>query len=490
MKKEKFQEKGQALIVIALAAVVLFGFAALAIDGSRVYSDRRNAQNAADTAVMAAALAKIRTSQGVPSLDYITAAKNRATSNNYTNGVNNATVTVNLCSEVTCIGLPPGAIPSEYIIVRIKSIVPMTFGRIIGWTTIPNNVESIAHANPTPPLADWRKAGMVATKSDASNQCYKANGGAQIGIHGSGIFVNCTGSSALFLNSAAGDITMDADAQIVGGPGGCVNKPGWDIGTGEIVCNTPPAVFDASTFASYPTKDATPVCTSPGDISGTSSTPGNINSNVTISGPITLTSGIYCLNGNTNLIGANATISGTGNVTLVFANGKGLSINGGPNTFDGLDIFMNNGNFVLKGSLTANRLRFFGSGNSSFGASAGATLTSGDAYIYSEGGSIDIDAQASTHLTAPTSGTYAGLLMHTPWSNTNPFKLNGGTDDTLTGTILVPHSDVTFNGSEGFKVYGQVIGYTFQVNGSGHSDIYFTGPGDADVIDPTIEFTK
>ena len=37
-------EKGQALIVIALAAVVLFSFAALAIDGSMAFSDRRKAQ--------------------------------------------------------------------------------------------------------------------------------------------------------------------------------------------------------------------------------------------------------------------------------------------------------------------------------------------------------------------------------------------------------------------------------------------------------------
>ncbi len=58
--KTKLQEKGQALVIIALAAVSLFGFTALAIDGSRVFSDRRHAQNAADTAALAAALSKIR----------------------------------------------------------------------------------------------------------------------------------------------------------------------------------------------------------------------------------------------------------------------------------------------------------------------------------------------------------------------------------------------------------------------------------------------
>ena len=60
--KPRLQERGQALILIALAAVGLFGFSALAIDGSRVFSDRRHAQNAADTAALAAALARVQSS--------------------------------------------------------------------------------------------------------------------------------------------------------------------------------------------------------------------------------------------------------------------------------------------------------------------------------------------------------------------------------------------------------------------------------------------
>ncbi|HEY5668948.1 MAG TPA: Tad domain-containing protein, partial [Anaerolineales bacterium] len=47
------QEKGQALVLITLAMVVLLGFTALAIDGGMVYSDRRHAQNAADASSLA-----------------------------------------------------------------------------------------------------------------------------------------------------------------------------------------------------------------------------------------------------------------------------------------------------------------------------------------------------------------------------------------------------------------------------------------------------
>ena len=56
----KTSEKGQALILITLAAVGLFAFAALAIDGSMAFSNKRHAQNAADTAALAGALSYAR----------------------------------------------------------------------------------------------------------------------------------------------------------------------------------------------------------------------------------------------------------------------------------------------------------------------------------------------------------------------------------------------------------------------------------------------
>ena len=50
------KERGQALILIALAAIGLVGIAGLAIDGSAKFSDRRHAQNAADSAALVASL--------------------------------------------------------------------------------------------------------------------------------------------------------------------------------------------------------------------------------------------------------------------------------------------------------------------------------------------------------------------------------------------------------------------------------------------------
>jgi hypothetical protein len=118
-------------------------------------------------------------------------------------------------------------------------------------------------------------------------------------------------------------------------------------------------------------------------------------------------------------------------------------------------------------------------------------MDSNDAYIYSESGQIDINAQADVNLHAPTSGTFAGTLMYMPWNNPNSFELNGGTNNTWYGLILMPHTDVTYNGGAGFELHGQVIGYTFKINGGGSSDIYFESSGLATPPDdPTIEFTK
>jgi Flp pilus assembly protein TadG len=48
-------ERGQVMVLLVLALVGLLAFTALAIDGGMVYSDRRTAQNAADTAALAGA---------------------------------------------------------------------------------------------------------------------------------------------------------------------------------------------------------------------------------------------------------------------------------------------------------------------------------------------------------------------------------------------------------------------------------------------------
>jgi len=72
-------EKAQSLLLIAVGMLALLGLTAIAIDGGNVYRDRRQAQNAADNAALAAALA-ITQNQ-----DWQQAASTRASQNGYLN---------------------------------------------------------------------------------------------------------------------------------------------------------------------------------------------------------------------------------------------------------------------------------------------------------------------------------------------------------------------------------------------------------------------
>src|SRR3990170_1691367 len=106
MKHNK-SEKGQALIIITFAIIGLIGLTGLTVDGGMAYSDRRPAQNAADSAALAAALAHVRET------DLTTAAQSIATTNGYDNNGTSNTVTIST-TPVTS-GCPAGTNSAENI---------------------------------------------------------------------------------------------------------------------------------------------------------------------------------------------------------------------------------------------------------------------------------------------------------------------------------------------------------------------------------------
>jgi Flp pilus assembly protein TadG len=134
----KAREKGQALILIALAAIGLFAFAALAIDGTRAYSNKRHAQNAADTAALAGALAFARGN------DIESAAIARAQTNGYVTNGTSTEVTV------TMVDVPIEDCPSDTtgkdITVTIVSHLDTTFSKIIGTNQIESGATATSRA--------------------------------------------------------------------------------------------------------------------------------------------------------------------------------------------------------------------------------------------------------------------------------------------------------------------------------------------------------
>jgi hypothetical protein len=105
---------------MALAFVGMVGFAALAIDGGRLYSHKRQAQNAADNAALAAARAMCLEE------DFVGAALQLTSENGYNNdGVNNVVTVHNPPTSGPYIGDP------EYIEVVIVANFPGTFIQVI-----------------------------------------------------------------------------------------------------------------------------------------------------------------------------------------------------------------------------------------------------------------------------------------------------------------------------------------------------------------------
>ena len=85
--KANRSERGQALIIIVLSIIAIFGFAALAVDIGRIYAERRRAQSAADAAALAGAYSAANTqSEDIPTIRAaaISAAKASAAKNGYT----------------------------------------------------------------------------------------------------------------------------------------------------------------------------------------------------------------------------------------------------------------------------------------------------------------------------------------------------------------------------------------------------------------------
>lgn len=199
------REKGQALILIALAAVGLFAFAALAIDGSMLFSDRRHAQNAADSAALAGALAHARGN----TID--TTALARALSNGYDdNGTSNDVI-------ITIVDSPSGVCPvntvGKDITVNIISTINTTFARVIGRNQLTNNVTATSRACGTytgPPFP-----GNAIIALAPSGKGYDGSGNANWIIEGGGIFSNSSDPDAAYCN---GNIDIEAPSlTVVGG---------------------------------------------------------------------------------------------------------------------------------------------------------------------------------------------------------------------------------------------------------------------------------
>lgn len=308
MKNSK-SESGQALVVIALVAVVLFSFVSLAIDSGMIFSDRRHAQNAADTAVLAAALAKVR------GQSFDAAGLSRALSNGYDN--NGSTNTVEVFNPPTD-GHYAGN--SEYVQVKITSHVHTFFAQVIGVSEYVNHAEAVARTTPSTSSSMYGGSAVVGLDPDGC-KAVQFGGNANMTLTGSGIYVNSDcGQNAFNNDSGSSGILTTPCLQTVGG---------YEFNLGKVQItqagclqnNVPPMSPPQYPNISCGTQAATK--------NGATLSPGNWSGAFPPNGVTHLQSGVYCVsNGNFQVNGGD-TLTGHG-VVIYMIDGF-IKWNGGAN---------------------------------------------------------------------------------------------------------------------------------------------------------------
>jgi len=200
--KNSHIERGQALIVIALALVGIIAMVALVVDGGRGFLDRRNAQNAADSAALASAYARIKGDQ-----DMVSAALSAAAENGYNN--DGTTNIVELYS-------PPKDGPHskdvEYIQIIITSHLDTYFARVIGRQQITNTVEATARTKQAEikELLNGRAVVSLAPASNCiNNLSFWVHGEATLDITGGGIFVNSNNQTCALVEQGSGSLRLE-----------------------------------------------------------------------------------------------------------------------------------------------------------------------------------------------------------------------------------------------------------------------------------------
>ena len=446
-------EKGQALIIIAFAAIGLFAFTALAIDGGMVFSDRRHSQNASDTAALAAALSRAR-----GNASWQQTGLDRAQTNEYSSA-SGSTVEVYLCSDAnaTCTNLPAGA-ESQFVQVRITSTVNLFFAKIIGWQQVTNHTEAIARAT-LPESTTWFDGkALVSTmegcKADEgyNHDPFTVSGNSGTTIINSGIFVNADNSNCpqqpAFDQGGSSSVTTDEGVCVVGTADYNNVSPAPTEGCSQVdpdmyvlpnpACGQDGEIVEVSSrvYEAWPGKYDGPF---PSDALPNGSQPGTLK----------LHKGIYCLEDGMDF-------QSTWNITT--------NLNGNTDT---------NGNDIHDAD-------------------------SEGVFFYVPGGDItfngtsDIKIHAISSLVDDFPEQFLNYLIYVPPSNHATIKITGNDGSSFTGTILAPSSHVVLNGGSGtVGLDTQIIGYSIAIEGNGTLDITFNQANNAvATTNPNIALTK
>jgi hypothetical protein len=334
-KKNKKQESGQIIVLLAISLLVLVIVSALAVDGGMIYSERRFAQNAADSASLAGGGAVLNYMEeltgGVRNVTYstfscsntlINMAKDNAIflagNNNFTipylgkivNGTeypetNTATgQKYDLNANHGVVIICDSAERKIYTQVRITSSVSTAFAHLIFPEDLKTTNEAVTVAEPRRNRAKGN--GIVSLSEACKNNTdgMEFVGTGIVNVIGGSVHSNSCLTASGNVNVIATDGTIKLVKSSATINGGATLTPSATGGVGLMEIDE----MDI------------PACTVNGKILGNEYQPGIYPSGIKITnGTWTFKSGIYCLNGDLEITGGKVTGYG---VTFVMNEGN------------------------------------------------------------------------------------------------------------------------------------------------------------------------
>ncbi|WP_287186417.1 pilus assembly protein TadG-related protein [Mesorhizobium sp.] len=367
-------ESGNVAIIFALSLPVVVGGAGLGVETSYWYYSSLKLQAVADAAAYAGALEKV---SGSDKPTIVSAATLSAT----TNGWGPSTGTIEVFT-------PPSSGPNVAK-KAVEVIVHQTLDRF--FTSIFSQSAVGAQARAVALITDASKACVLALNPSASRAAL-FSGSSNLKLTGCSVMSDSIAADALKLQGSA---YLEADCLISAGGVSLSNVV-------KTVCANPltQALPAADPFADLPAPPATNPCQNDNQ---STLQPGTYCKGLSLSGSVTLSPGVYVVEGGDFKASANANISGDG-VIIYLAGSSGVSMNG----------------------------------------------------------------TATVKLSAPTSGTYSGVLFYGDRANlagSNSF--NGTADSLLTGVLYFPTQAVKYLGN--FSGQGgctQVVADTIEWSGA------------------------
>lgn len=431
MWKQK-TDAGQALVVVAFGMVILLSFLGLGIDLGYLRLMKRRVQMVADAAGIAAA-AELSYCGSTHNCNALTAAAQDAlTENGFTSSTlvkqcaassGNLTITVN--NPPCSLGASdPHNGDAGYVEVVVSQVEPLMFAKVFGVSTATMTARSEAARGSTSNCL----YALDPTMSDA----LAATGGSTLNLPACSMFIDSSSSTAVEAKGSGHIIA--SSIRIVGNyraSGGGTISPTPTVGVASS--SDPLAYIPEPSFT--PCVSATSVLAIGGTTHQTLS-PGNYCGGITIgnSAVVTFSAGNY-------VVAKGIQISGSGIVTF----GAGMYV-------------MQGGGFSVgnSGQATGSGVTFFLTGTATF-PYAPASFT----------------GATTSQLTAPTSGTYVGILFYQDSSangatlptagNTSNFV--GSASTYFQGALYFPTTSIVYSGGS-LAQYTIIVSDSLQLGGS------------------------